>query len=262
MTILEEAFKSKTKFEELMVNSPMPISICEVLEKYPKGSFERIADLTQNIETFINTVGNKVFDADYLVWIITNEKEKIMNTLQVINQNTSGFGIFVFKASLNGDKTAFECLLKPQLKEKAKRTVNTETPAKQLQKAYWEVYFEECDNEQSEMQVTPQPRHYQNISIGKAGIQILQTINTKENYVASELAINNDKGIFNTLFEHKEEIEKELGELEWDSKETNKSSKIRKTFSININDSQKHKNASIEHIKMAEQLKAVAYKYL
>ena len=92
MTILEETFKSKTKFEDLMVNSPMPEVISDVLKNYPTRTVERIADLTQNFETFLNTVGNKVFDADYLVWIITNEKEKIMNTLQVINQNPSGFG--------------------------------------------------------------------------------------------------------------------------------------------------------------------------
>ncbi len=42
---------------------------------------------------------------------------------------------------------------------------------------------------------------------------------------------------------HKEEIEKEIGHLEWDSKENNKSSKIRKIFEIDINNSDNHKCA-------------------
>lgn len=261
-----ETLKSRVNFEELVQNSPMPLEVCNILNQYPQKGVEKIADLTQNFETLLNRVSDESFNViqtPYLVWFITNEKEKCMRALSVLNKGDTALKIFVFKAYLlNDNEIGFECLLKPDLKEKTKRTVNTETPAKQLQKAYWEVYFAECDEEQSEMQVTPQPRHYQNVPIGKAGIQILQTINTQSNYVASELAINNNKEIFNKLFEHKEEIEKEVGELEWDSKENNKSAKIRKTFPININDSKNHKKAAKEHIKMAEELKAVAHKYL
>jgi len=261
-----ETLKSRVNFEELVLNSPMPVEVCNFLNQYPQKGIERIADLTQNFDTLMNKVGDESFNViqtPYLVWFITSEKEKIMRALNVINKGDTALKIFVFKAyNLNDYEIGFECLLKPDLKEKTKRTVNTDTPAKQLQKAYWEVYFTECDEEQSEMQVTPYPRHYQNVSIGKAGIQILQTINTQNNYVASELAINNNKEIFNILFEHKEEIESEVGELEWDSKETNKSAKIRKVFPIDINNSKNHLKAAKEHIKMAEELKAIAHKYL
>ena len=50
---------------------------------------------------------------------------------------------------------------------------------------------------------------------------------------------------------HKEEIEDEIGHLEWDSKENNKSSKIRKIFEIDINNSDNHECAINEHIKMS-----------
>ena len=121
-----------------------------------------------------------------------------------------------------------------------------------------------CDaSEYPDMQIKDAlPRHYQNISIGKSGVQILQTINTIEGYVASEIAISNDKKIFETLFEHKEEIEKEVGALEWDSKETNKSSKVRKTFKADINHTDNYKAFIQEHIKMGAQLKAMVHKYL
>ena len=43
------------------------------------------------------------------------------------------------------------------------------------------------------------PQHYQNISIQKSGVQILQTVNTQRNYVASEIAINNNKDLIERL---------------------------------------------------------------
>ena len=158
----------------------------------------------------------------------------------------------------------FECLLKPNLNLKTKREVNLNTPSKLLQKSYWEKYIEICDlSENSDMQIKEAlPQHYQNISIQKSGVQILQTVNTQRNYVASEIAINNNKELFEQLLKHKEEIEDEIGHLEWKSKENNKSSKIRKIFEIDINNSDNHECAINEHIKMSAELKNIVHKYL
>lgn len=255
--------KSKAAFEDYTVKQPMPLDVCEILENYPKKPVVRIADLTQNIETLINKIGNEDFDTNqYLVWFISREKDEIVKTIKKLN-GTNGLGIFIMKTLIvNDDEIGFECLLQPELKEKIKRTINTETPAKQLQKVYWDVYFEECDEQQSLMQVDPQPRHYQPVSIGKKGIQIMQTINTQHNYIASEIGINNDKTIFEKLLKRKEEIESEVGELEWDSKEKNKSSKIRKIYLTDVSNLENYRKIAKEHIKMAEQLKDIAYKYL
>ena len=262
--VLEDIFRSKTNFENAMVNSSLPISIAEIMQQYPKKTITRIADLTQNMETLLNVTGQKNCQLNqYLVWIITNEKEKIMNTLSLFNDSNNGkFEIFVFKASLNGKKIDFECLLKPELKEK--RVKNNNTPTKRLQKNYWKLYITECDmSENPDMQIKESaPQHYQNVSIGKYGLQILQTINTQENYVASEIAINNNKDLFYKFLEHKEAIEKELGKLQWVSKETNKSAKIRKVYPIDVNNLENYKKAIQEQIKMGAELKAIAYKYL
>lgn len=265
-TMYEEIFKSRANFESYMLELPMPAEICEAMQGYQKKDVERIAELTQNFQTFLNKVGDGSFNPkQYLVWIVTNPKEEIVNTMRVINQSsTNGLEIFIFKATLNGDKIDFECVLKPNIVVKQKREVNINTPSKQLQKAYWETYMPVClESDYTEMQIKKAlPQHFQCISIGKAGVQILQTINTQNNYVASEIAINNDKEIFEKLFEHKEEIEKEVGKLEWDSKENVKSAKIRKTFKIDINNPENHKKAILEHVKMGAELKAIVHKYL
>ena len=106
------------------------------------------------------------------------------------------------------------------------------------------------------------PRHYQYISIGKTGIQILQTINTAKNYVASEIAINNNKSIYEFFFDLKDKIEEEVGKLEWYCKENNKSAKIRKVFEIDVNNPENHEKAILEQVKMGAELKAIIYKYL
>lgn len=265
-TMYEAIFKSRANFESYMLELPMPVEICEAMQGYQKKDVGRIAELTQNFQTFLNKVGDRNFNPkQYLVWIVTNPKEEIVNTMRVINQSsTNGLEIFIFKAALNGDKIDFECVLKPDIVVKQKREVNTNTPSKQLQKTYWELYIEVCDaSEYPDMQIKDAlPRHYQNISIQKAGVQILQTINTQNNYVASEIAISNDKEIFEKLLDHKEEIEKEVGKLEWDSKENVKSSKIRKIYKIDINNPENHEKAILEHVKMGAELKAIVHKYL
>ena len=62
--------------------------------------------------------------------------------------------------------------------------------------------------------------------------------------------------------EHKEDIENELGTLNWINKDKNKSSKIRKTLDFDITDESQVENAIRAHIKMAEDYKKVFSRYL
>ena len=112
------------------------------------------------------------------------------------------------------------------------------------------------------MQVNPAPRHYQYIGIGKKGVQIMQTINTVEKYVATELFINNDKEIFNKLVEYKNEIEEIFGVLDWQKLEDKKSSRIRRSLGIDISNTQEIETGINFQIQTAEEFKKVFSKYL
>ena len=68
--------------------------------------------------------------------------------------------------------------------------------------------------------------------------------------------------IFENTLANKEEIEKEVGKLEWHSKENVKSAKIRKIFEIDINNYENHEKAILEHVKMGTELMMIAKKYL
>lgn len=262
---LEEALKSKDNFSKF-IDENSKECIKEALHDLPSRPLHIvIPQMTPSADGLCSGLG--AFNDGqkcYVFWFINNEKEEMLKLAESLNNRFSEIcGIFVFKPCLNGDKTEFKCLLKPNISEKQHRIVNTNTPAKQLQKTYWEAYFSMCDADAcSILQIKePLPRHYQNISIGKRDFQILQTINTQKGYVASELLTNN-KSMYEYLFDLKDEIEDKIGKLEWDCKENNKSAKIRKIYSIDVNNLENHEEAVIEHLKMGMDLMNIAREYL
>jgi hypothetical protein len=63
---------------------------------------------------------------------------------------------------------------------------------------------------------TPTPQHWYNISIGSSEANISLTLNTRENSLACEIYIENNKQLFNFLKVQKASIEQQVGaELEW-----------------------------------------------
>ena len=127
----------------------------------------------------------------------------------------------------------------------------------------WELYQEICDgSEYPDMQIEEAKyQHYQYVNIQVSGLQMIQTINTSHEFVASELSMRSREK-FAKHKEHKEEIEKEVGELIWDDNEKNQTVKIRKVYPIDVFNTKNHKKAITQLIKMGAELKAVAHKYL
>ena len=70
-----EILKNRANFEDLVLNSQMPLDVCHFLSQYPRKEIEKIADLTQNFETLLNKISDESFDVNktpYLVWFITS----------------------------------------------------------------------------------------------------------------------------------------------------------------------------------------------
>lgn len=259
----QEVLKSRQNFNNYIEEHSDDV-IKNLLNDYPARPAHIIySQLTQNAEGLMDAVSqlNGNIKA-YIFWFIVNEKEDLKNIANTLNHyfDKNYCGIFIIKAVLNNDKIDFECILRPDMPQKQTRNLNT--PAKILQKAYWEQYFEICDELQSEMQITPAPQHYQYIPIGKKGAQIIQTVNTKDKYIATELFINNDKNIFKKLLEYKAKIEEKLGSLDWQMLEGKKSSRIRKSANYDISNPEHVEVAIKEHVKMAEDFRETFKKYL
>ena len=96
----------------------------------------------------------------------------------------------------------------------------------------------------------------------KRGVQIMQTVNTRLGYVATEIFINNDQNIYNKLLEHKAEIEEELGYLDWQPIEGKKSSRISKTQGVDISEPENLERAIKLQIQTAEEFKKIFSQYL
>jgi len=266
MTLItaEEALKSRENFNKYIEENANSV-IEEILKEYPHRGIRIIMpQLTPTSDNLLEELAKfSSIQKTYLFWFVANDKEWIFQAVKTLNDSLKdNCGVFIVKAFLNDDKIEFECLLKPQIQEKKTRVVNKNTPTKQLQFEYWQAYFEKCDELQSEMQVNPAPRHYQYIGIGKKGVQIMQTINTVEKYVATELFINNDKEIFNKLVEYKNEIEEIFGVLDWQKLEDKKSSRIRRSLGIDISNTQEIETGINFQIQTAEEFKKVFSKYL
>lgn len=256
---LQEAFKSKAKFEELMSKQTIP-EFEDIIKQYPHNTvIVKITDLTQNIETFLNAINELGDITPYIVWIVVNEKENIMKVAKFFNRaSIKNAGIFVFKASLIDNNLGFNCILKPTISKQN----SGGGKAKQIQLEYWKKYFEICDEVGSDMQVTPKPQHWQYIPMGKTGVSIQLSVGTKIPYICVDLAINNNKDTFDKLQSKSTLIEKELGVLDWVNEPNTKSSKIRKTVEYDITDESKVEDAIKAHIKLAEAFKNTFSKYL
>ena len=259
----QEVLKSRQNFSNYIEKYKDDV-INELLKDYPNRGLHIICpQLTQNADGLIEAVGElRGNQKAYIFWFIANEKEDLINIAKTLNHcfNQNYCGLFVIKTILNGDKIEFKPILKPEIPTKQVR--NNNTPAKQIQKEYWDRYFEVCDELQSEMQINPAPQHYQYISIGKKGVQIMQTVNTKDKYVATELFINNDKDIFNNLLKSKDEIETKLGFLDWQDLEGKKSSRIRQVLHYDITDTSNLYEIIKSHIKMAEDFRDTFKRFL
>ena len=258
-----EVLKSKQNFADyIKVHSEEIMS--DVLNDFPERRIRIvIPQLTSCDEGLLYGIqGLKVCPKAYIFWFIVNEKERHIDIARALNNSFSkDYGIFIVKFYLDDENLKYECIVKPELKIKQLR--RTDTPAKQLQKEYWEKYADICDMlGLGDYQVNPAPRHYQYIPIRKSGVQIMQTVNTQKKYIATELLITEKQEIFEKLLEHKVEIEEELGTLNWQALEGKKSSRIRKSLDYDINDKTQFEPAINEHLKMAEDFNKTFKKYL
>ena len=91
---------------------------------------------------------------------------------------------------------------------------------KELQYRYWEQLGFYLQEQGSKLRPqTPRPKHWHNFSIGRSGLTIAATTNTRESLIGVQLYLShpdNSKAFFHLLKRDKAQIEQDLGkELEW-----------------------------------------------
>ena len=165
-----------------------------------------------------------------IIWIAAEFNEEHRATLDWLNKITGQeynfFGVQIELYKIGNSQIApdFTVVSKPN---NWSRIVSSNTskmdyedlgPTKIKQLHFWTRLCEDIkEKKDSPLRVRkPRPQHWHNFAIGASQVNLASTFNTKEEMIAAEVYIINNKEIFKELEKNKESIEKEFGEeLEW-----------------------------------------------
>ena len=133
----------------------------------------------------------------------------------------------------------FEIISKPNNWARAVKSsvVNGEvSDTKLTQLEYWDAFKNYARQHNTTLRFQKSyPQHWTNISIGSSECNISLTINTRDNAIACELYISNNKELYQQLYARKAEIEQSLNEnLEWMELPDRKASRIKISFSGDV----------------------------
>lgn len=177
-------------------------------------------------------------DASVIVWIVKEAKEEHQSAIEWLNNNTVkdiNFFLIEIHAYKIGDSEPapkFEVIEKPndfvkQGNNNNKREGLTKSESECLY--FWELFNQTVVSRGKPFNPQkPSKDHWRNIAVGTSMAHVAINLINKNNYIIVELYIDNNKELFDKLFEQKENIESELGlKLEWDRLNTKKASRIK-----------------------------------
>ncbi|MBK7731182.1 MAG: DUF4268 domain-containing protein [Gammaproteobacteria bacterium] len=164
-----------------------------------------------------------------VIWVAESFRTEHVAALDFLNQHTTDeLNFFAVEVELwrIGDSPmapSFNVLVKPNDwakagQQSAKAAANM-TPTKQRQLKFWSDWSEWLKDRGSKLKPQkPSPQHWTNIALGRAGIHLSATVNSKENRLGMEVYIDhqNSKSMFKQLETKRASIEEALNvNLQW-----------------------------------------------
>lgn len=191
-------------------------------------------------------------DAKVVIWIFKDVREEHRQAIDWLNENTSEeLAFFAVKLELwqieeSNPALKFDVICRPNEWAKAVKTQRgsrelSELALKQLE--FWTKLKDYASEAGSKVRLqAPSPQHWSNIAVGSSEAHISLTANSKDSVTGCELTIADNKEMFVFLEQHKEEIERQLGnDLEWRGPEDHRKRTviIQKKPGFDINDESK-----------------------
>lgn len=166
-------------------------------------------------------------EASVVVWIVSKAKPEHASAIQWLNNHTDdnlSFFLLEIKAfRIGNSKPAprFDVIEQPNdfvrnsKKERSTSERNNARKAEQL--AFWEQFNDVVEERGRPFNTrSPRPQHWYNVAAGSSDCHISVTLVNSENKMGVELYIPRNKELYNSLLEHKEQIESAIGhELIW-----------------------------------------------
>lgn len=164
-----------------------------------------------------------------VIWVAESFRTEHVAALEFLNQHTTDeLDFFAVEIELwrIGDSPmapSFNVVVKPndwaKTGQQNAKAAATMTPTKQRQLKFWTDWSAWLQAKGSAFRPQkPLPQHWTNIALGRAGIHLAATVNSREGRVGMEVYIDheNSKSMFKQLQAQKDAIESELkAKLDW-----------------------------------------------
>lgn len=175
--------------------------------------------------------------ANIVIWVVKRAREEHRAAVEWLNNHTDDkIGFFLIEIKLykigNSDPAVkFEVIEKPNDWVKEVKKIDSVNATQQMRYDYWVAFeeyafknslFSKCFNRRK-----PSTDHWMNFSIGSSACNIIVSQIRKFNNLLVELYIHDDKELFVSLYQNKDDIENVVGcTLDWQELPNRKASRI------------------------------------
>ncbi len=210
-------------------------------------------------------------EAKVLIWVVESARDEHRAAVQWLNDNTADdIGVFLVKIEIYviGDSAPapkFTVLESPNDWVKSTRQ-NAALSKRNLKQSAWWADFMDYAMEHQDFKKffnrrKPLPQHWINLPLGSGQCHLSLTVTT--NHIGVEVYIPQNKPLFSSLFEHKADIEKEVGfPMDWQELPGKKASRIITILSGDFNGLKGDKDSFKWYCEKSLILRKVFSKYL
>ena len=175
--------------------------------------------------------------ADVIIWVVKHAREEHKAAIEWLNNHTDdkiGFFLCEIKLYKIGDSepaVKFEVIEKPNDWTKEMKKNESANETQQLRYDYWVAFqdyaFQNTEFTKNFNRRKPSMRHWMNFSIGSSNCYMSVSQIQMRDELVVELYVSEDKELFHSLFQNKNDIESDAGlKFEWRELPDRKASRI------------------------------------
>ena len=213
-------------------------------------------------------------DAQVVVWLVTRAKSEHRSAIEWLNNNTNSeinFFLIELHAYKIGDSLPapyFEVVEKPNDFIKSTKINGDKSDLNKSQSErleFWNRFNELLIERGKPFNIRKATTdHWYDVALGTSDAHISINLVNKDSLVVIDVYINNNKDLFDKLFETKNQIESELGfNLVWDRIDNGKASRIKyRIKGLNFDDHSNYDELMNEIIDTAIKMRDIFKKYI
>ena len=213
-------------------------------------------------------------DAKVVVWIVKEAREEHRSAIEWLNNNTNSnvnfflIEIHAYKIGNSDNAPMFQVIEQPNDFIKNNKSINSNDTMNKSQSQrleFWNQFNNVLVERGKPFNIRKATTdHWYNVAIGTSDAHIDITLVNKDSVIGVELYITDNKGLFDKLYQKKDEIENDLGfKLDWRRLNNSKASRI-VTFikGLNFDDHSNYNELMNQTIDLAVLMRDTFKKYI